>query len=99
MVSSCAVPSNCVWLQIIFFLKRDSHTFLLTSRNTVSELTQAHRDFKIHRRVRNENVKKKGLISKTTTLHVHHIFLYISLPFLHDYDVKMPTFAFCGERN
>ena len=25
-----------------------------------------------------------GIISKTTTLHVHHTFLYISLPFLHD---------------
>ena len=30
-----------------------------------------------------------GLISKTTILHVHHAFLYISLPSLHDYDVKM----------
>ena len=29
----------------------------------------------------NENLKKTiGLISKTTTLHVHHAFLYISLP-------------------
>ena len=26
---------------------------------------------------------------KTTTLHVHHTFLNISLPSLHDYDVKM----------
>ena len=29
-----------------------------------------------------------GLISKTTTSHVHHAFLYISLPSLHDYNVK-----------
>ena len=37
----------------------------------------------------NEKVKKTiGLISKTTTLHVHHAFLYISLSFLHKYDVK-----------
>ena len=39
----------------------------------------------------NQNVKSKqtnkGLEGKTT-LHVHHTFLYISLPFLHDYDVK-----------
>ena len=43
----------------------------------------------------NENVKKTiGLINKTTTSHVHHTFLYISFPFLHDYDVKMPNFAF-----
>ena len=47
----------------------------------------------------NENFKKTiGLISKTTTSHVHHTFLYISVPFLHDYDVKMPNFAFYGGR-
>ena len=45
----------------------------------------------------NENVKNTiGLISKTTTSHVHHTFLYISFPFSHDYDVKMPNFAFYG---
>ena len=43
----------------------------------------------------NENGKKAiGLISKTTTLHVHHAFLYISLPSLHDFEVKMPNFTF-----
>ena len=46
-----------------------------------------------------EDVKKAiGLISKTTTLHVHHAFLYISLPSLHDYDVKMPNCMFYGGR-
>ena len=33
------------------------------------------------------------LITKTTILHVHHAFLYISLPSLYDYDVKMPNFT------
>ena len=38
-----------------------------------------------------EDVKKAtGLLRKTTTLHVHHAFLFISLPSLHDYDLKMP---------
>ena len=47
----------------------------------------------------NENDKKtKGLISKTTTLHVHHAFLYISFLFSHDFDVKMTNFAFHGGR-
>ena len=47
----------------------------------------------------NENVKKTiGLISKTTTSHVHHTFLFISFLFLHDYDVKMPNFSFYGGR-
>ena len=41
----------------------------------------------------NEDVKKAvGLITKTTILLVHHALLYISLPSLHDYDVKMPNF-------
>ena len=48
----------------------------------------------------NENVKTTiGLFSKTTTLHVDHAFLYIALPSLHDYDGKMPNFAFYGDVN
>jgi len=43
----------------------------------------------------NEDVKKAiDLISKTTILHVHHAILYIFLPSLHDYDLKMPNFTF-----
>ena len=55
-----------------------------------------NRDFKIQRRGRQREPQKKpkGLISKTTTLYVHHTFLYISLLFLHDLDVKMANFAF-----
>ena len=41
----------------------------------------------------NENGKKAvGLMGKTTTLHVHHAFLYISLRLLHDYNVKLASF-------
>ena len=47
----------------------------------------------------NEIMKKAiGLLSKTISLHVHHAFLHISLPLLHDYDVKMPSFTFYGGR-
>ena len=47
----------------------------------------------------NENAKKAiDWISKTTTLHVHLAFLYISLPPLRDYDGKMPNFTFYGGR-
>ena len=46
-----------------------------------------------------ENVKKTiGFISKTTTLHVITLFCTFLRPFLHDYDVKMPNFAFYGGR-
>ena len=45
----------------------------------------------------NQDVKKAiGLLRKTTTLHMHHAFLYISSPSLHDYDVKMPNCKFYG---
>ena len=48
----------------------------------------------------NENGEKKAIveISKTTTLHVHHAFLSISLPSLHDYHVKLLNFTFYGGR-
>ena len=47
----------------------------------------------------NKNVKKAtGLLNKTTSLHVHDAFLYISLPLLYDYDVKMPSFTLYGGR-
>ena len=32
-------------------------------------------------------------------MHVHHAFLYISLPSLHDYKVKMPNFTFMENVN
>ena len=35
-----------------------------------------------------------GLVDKTTAIHVHLTFLYISLPFLHDYHVKLPDYTF-----
>ena len=66
-----------------------SHSDWLTAKEGVM-------DFKIQRG--RERQKTVGLISKTTTLHVHHAFLYISFLFLHDYDVKMPNFAFYGGR-
>ena len=43
----------------------------------------------------NQDVKKAiGSLRKTTTLHMHHAFLYISLLSLHDYDMKMPNCNF-----
>ena len=42
--------------------------------------------------------KSSRLNGKTITLHVHHAFLYISLPLLHDYEGKMPNFTFYGGR-
>ena len=47
----------------------------------------------------NEDVKSTiGLLSKTTILHAHHAFLYISLLSLQDYDVKLPNCTFYGGR-
>ena len=54
-------------------------------------------EFKILRRRRQrERQKSNKLNRQTTTLHVHHALLYISLPSVHDYDGKMPNFTFYG---
>ena len=42
--------------------------------------------------------KAIGLMIKTTTLHAHHNSWSISLPSLHNYDVKWPNFKFTKER-
>ena len=47
----------------------------------------------------NENGRRAtGLIGKTTTLHVDHAFLNISLRLLHDYNVKLLSFTYYGGR-
>ena len=46
----------------------------------------------------NQGVKKAIGLLRKTTLNVHQAFLYISLPSLHDYDVKMPDCKFYGGR-
>ena len=43
---------------------------------------------KLRRRQQRQRQKAIVLVSKTTTLHVHHAFLCIPLPSLHDYHVK-----------
>ena len=45
---------------------------------------------KLKQRWRQQERQKKvlGLLRKTTTLHMHHAFFYISSPSLYDYDVK-----------
>ena len=52
------------------------------------------KELKQRQRRRQQERKKNavGLISKTTTSHVHHAFLYISLPSLNDYNVKNASF-------
>ena len=43
---------------------------------------------KLRRRRQRQRQRAKGLVSKKTTLLVHHAFLYISRPSLYDYNVK-----------
>ena len=44
----------------------------------------------------NENGKKSSFAKRKTTLNVQQAFLFISLPSLHDHDVKFPHGAFYG---
>ena len=51
------------------------------------------------KRTAKKTIGWQKVVGKTTTLHiVHHTLLYIFLPSLHNYDLKMPNFTFCGER-
>ena len=57
-------------------------TLLMTMMMIIGTLRNCDGDGK-------ENVNKAmGLMSKTTTLHVHHAFLYISLLSLLNYDLR-----------
>ena len=61
--------------------------------------TEDRRELKQRRSDGNANGKKaRGLLSKTTTLHLHHTFLCISLSLLHDHRVKLSTFTFYEDR-
>ena len=96
---SCGLVTSSTARSLVF----SSRKILQVARLDFSGITLlprfSIRDFKIQRRGRKRVKKTIGLISKTTTSHVHHTFLYISFPLLHDYDVKMPNFAFyCGRK-
>ena len=83
---------------IISFSIKHSHSldaYVKASSNITScWFTESLRDLKCNGR---KTVKQTASMSKTTTLHMHHTLLYISLPFLHNYDFWMPNFTFYGE--
>ena len=64
-------------------------------KNLVNKIALSLGSFSNDNSVSNKSVKTGiVLLSKQKSLHVHHAFLYISLPLRHDYDVKMPNFTF-----
>ena len=52
----------------------------------------------LRRRGQRERQKSNWFRLEKQQLHVHHAFLHISLPSLHDYDVELPSFTFCEGR-
>ena len=84
----------------LFFKVKDSALFMRSTNEKV-KINFKHSFFwDIREYLRNdegdgnENDKKAiGLISKTTTLHVHCAFCKFSFQSLHDYDVKLPNFS------
>ena len=68
-------------------------------KNLVNKIALSLGSFSNDNSDSNKSIKTAiGLLSKKTSLHVHHTFLYISLPLRHDYDLKMPNFTFYGGR-
>ena len=70
------------------------------SKHKIFNLELCYKDLKMRRQrwPRERQKSKRFLMSKTTTLHVHHTFSYSSFPSLHDYNVKMPNFTLYGGR-
>ena len=74
----------------LFFCLSEPIAFL-TFSSPSPLLKLPNRDFKIQRRGRQrERQKNKRFNKQNKALHVHHAVLYISVLFLHDFDVKMP---------
>ena len=65
---------------------RPRDTFVKMSNGITSSCFAGNtRDLNIQQQDGNENINETiGLINKTTTLHLHHAFLGISLPFLYE---------------
>ena len=85
--------------RVLLFFWRRSHETIESKFPRGSAAATKVGTLRYHDGDDNENVKKAlGWKGKTTTLHVYHAFLYISLPSLHDYDDKMPNFTFYGGR-
>ena len=79
--------------------KRRSFPSPFSPKSPTRSLKKNSRDLtKPRRRRQRERQKTIGLMSKTTNLHVHHAFLYISLPCLHNHGVKWPIFEFTWVR-
>ena len=78
--------------EINFSLWQDSVLPWKRTQARCSDLT------KLRRRRQGEAKKAICLMSKTTTVHVHHAFLYISSLSLRNYDVKWPNFKFTWHR-
>ena len=89
-----------MFFYIFFFRSLRIQSLFITSLNLFREVSaETFGSFSNDDGDGKQDVRKAiGLLRKTTTLHVHHAFLYISLPSLHDYDVKMPNSKFYGGR-
>ena len=89
---------NYQWVEKRFVCYQQE-LFNLHWENFVSDGSQCIVNNSKFKKSGDERVKKAiAWQGKTTTLHVHLAFLYISLPSLHDYHLKMPNFTFCKGR-
>ena len=74
-------------------LRRRHHLTLV-----IREFTKRRRRRRRRQQRERQKITDKFRSAKQTTLHVHHLFLNIFLPSLHDYNVKLPNFTFCRGR-
>ena len=93
-------PCTRIWVRalIINFLIKFKGNSKRISGNSLSPRKFQNNDIRELKQGRRRRQRERQKIGEKTTLHVHHAFLYVSLPSLHDNDVKVPNFTFSGGR-
>ena len=93
-------PCTRIWVRalIINFLIKFKGNSKRISGNSLSPRKFQNNDIRELKQGRRRRQRERQKIGEKTTLHVHHAFLYVSLPSLLDNDVKVPNFTFSGGR-
>ena len=96
------VPCECLRINYYTVVFSWRYTRLFATTISISAMQRGNIAATLFRTVttlfQHTNAVLCCLMSKTTTLHMRHAFLYISLPSLHNYDVKWLKFRSTWER-
>ena len=88
VINGSCIEAGIVYLDGIL----DGHTLYVKTLEKIIPSTA----LKIETQRATRTTKSNTFNKHNKDFHVHHTFLYIYLPSLHDYDAKFPYTTFCG---